>query len=149
MDIEKRIKSIKPGTFFRVTYKSELPVKAEFKKQGVTVTKVTTTQARIGCQYNHIARVIQRRIENPPTRKVESHYVWEIPQKIAYNSNTGKRYATLTYAPKAKPRSSYIITRNGETVTTNTLDRNLIVDSYFRNSEPDVKYVALDNIITI
>ena len=154
-NIENEISKIHGGSFFRLAYKSDVPLKAEFKKSGCTITKVTEKTCRLGVNYLHIGTVINRReTEGEPTRKVTNNYEWIIPNRIAYNTNTGKKYISIATAKKSATRTKYIITDAKMNVKTvdklNDIDKEMIIDSYFRNSTPtEVQKICLDNILSI
>lgn len=154
-NIEKEIEKIHGGSFFRLAYKSDVPLKAEFKNSGCAITKVTEKTCRLGVNYLNIGTVINRKaVEGEPTRKVTNNYEWIIPNRIAYNSNTGKKYLSIATAKKAATRTKYIITDAKMNVKTvdrlDDVDKEMIINSYFRESTPtEVQKICLDNILSI
>ena len=64
MDIITVIKSLKPGSFVRIGYKTEPPMKAEYRNQGYKVIKTTTMTTRFGIDYHNIHSVKIREQEN-------------------------------------------------------------------------------------
>ena len=78
---------VKPGTIARICYKTELPVKAEWKKQGDKMYKIVETSARLGVNYGNIASVKARKEleENKPQIKRTNNYEWVIKNKVRHN----------------------------------------------------------------
>ena len=155
MSIENEIAKIHGGSFFRLAYKSDVPLRAEFKKSGCSITKITEKTCRLGVNYSNIAAVISKReTEGEPTRKVTNNYEWIIPNRIAYNTNTGKKYISIANAKKAATRVKYIVTDDKMNVKTienlGDFEKEMIIGSYFRNGEvPEVQKICLDNILSI
>ena len=151
--------SVKNGTIARVTYKTEVPLKAEFKKQGYRLIKITETTARFGVNYGHIASVIVRNTERSPeeTTQRTNNYEWVIHNKVQYNTKTNKEYLVLASFNKGhNTKSKYIL----EGTFVGTIDMgdsidghyaHLVIDSYFKSNKPasEIKKIGFDNLIRI
>lgn len=150
--------SVRNGTIARVTYKSEVPLKAEFKKQGYRLIKITETSARFGVDYGKISSVIARRAEQTePTVQRTNNYEWVIRNKVKYNTKTDKEYLVLANFNKGhNTKSKYIL----EGTFVGTIDMgdsidghysHLVIDSYYKkpNGTTEVKTIAFDNIMRI
>lgn len=151
--ITNALKNVKPGTFTRLVYKSEMPVKAEFKKMGYKVVKITSTTTRFGIHYGNIKEV-KENASNDKYFKVNEALKWIVKDIIQYNSNTEKYYL-CTY-PTIKGRNSstkYDIYLNGERVMEgiDIIDRNMIINSYWsgKSSKTNMMKINVDNIIKI
>ena len=89
MDIIDAISSIKPGTFVRVQYKTELPVKAAFKKAGYTITKYVSTTSRFGINYHNIQKVKEAEVEKTVGHaKNRSNNIHWVIKNIFYTMTT-------------------------------------------------------------
>lgn len=149
------IKSIPAGRFFRMSYKSELPVKAAFKKQGISIIKVTDTTVRTGVSYNSIASVQEYKSTHEPSGIVRTNnYVWVEQDRLKHNTVTGKDYFVIAPMKNSHPKSTYIVKdNNGERyVTIDELDKSMIQDSYWKpsNGVPTaIRTICLENIIEL
>ena len=150
---------VKNGTIARVTYRTEVPLKAEFKKQGYRLIKVTETSARFGVNYGKIASVIARNAEKSSedvTPRV-NNYEWIIKNKVKYNTKTDKEYLVVANFNKGHhTKSKYILegTFVGTIDMGNSIDSHythLVIDSYFKKSGSgsEIKTIAFDNILRI
>lgn len=153
------VNSIKGGQIARVTYRKELPLKAEFKKQGYKLIKITEISVRFGVNYHNIARVIERKaqVDNKEYVQRANNYEWVIKDRIKYNKNTEKEYlvvANLNNNNSTKVK--YIL----EGTSVGTIDmgseidehyKHIVRNSYFTPSATggEVKTISLGNIITI
>lgn len=154
------LKEIKPGTFFRMSYMHELPVKAEFKKQGYNVIKVTSVVTRTGVNYGNIQAVKDYKEAQaeagiiPQERHLDVE--WIIKDFVQHNNKTNKDYVCIAPIGTIEETNKYIVVdpnTNVTTVSEEELDKNLVRDSYF-NSRNDNGYtmykkVTIDNIINI
>lgn len=149
------IKAIPSGRFFRMTYKTELPVKAEHKKAGVTIIKITSSTVRTGVSYNSIAVIKAYKSANAPSDKVKTNnYVWVEKNRIKHNTSTGKDYFVIATHKNSHPKSYFIVRDSeGERIVSETeLNKSLVRDSYWNSgsSFPSVvKTISLENIISI
>ena len=145
--IREIIENIPAGRFFRISYRSELPLKAEYKKQGVKIVKYTTTTTRTGVQYSHIKGVVPS--ENS---KYTSYYAWIVRNKIKRNINSGKDYVQLAPIWKGsnKKTSLYLTNSNGTRKISDDEIKEYVIPSYFSKGEaPKVISVSLDNVIGV
>lgn len=158
-EIINAVSSVGNGRMARICYKSELPVKAEFKKQGVKIVKVTEATVRFGVDYEHIGSVIERKAEDEANGKVyaqrENNYEWVVENKICHNSKTGKDYVRFAHVNEGSNRKViYIIVDSlSETTIAETLDdstKNLVQNSYWnRTSAPEVQNISTENVLRI
>lgn len=156
-EIINAIVDVKGGRIARITYKTEVPVKAEFKKQGYKITKLVETSSRIGVNYGHLPSVIARNeSDNTPNTRA-NNYEWIIKDRICHNHKTDKDYVALVSFNKGHhTKVKYII----EGTFVGSIDmgdeienayKHIVLDSYFkRHSTPsEFKRIAFDNIIRI
>lgn len=126
------------GSFIRISYQSEVPVRASYK--GVKVVKVTDTTSRFGVRYSHIAGV-------EPVGKPD--YAHRIDDKLFEHNKSGEIYLQLApLKENANARVRYMI--DGAPATLEEV-KELAIPSYFNRSgdRPAVIRVKLSNIITI
>jgi hypothetical protein len=160
-DIIDKIKSIKNGTLFRLKYKTELPMKAEFSKRGFKVVKIVETTTRTGVKYGNIKNVVKSIVSKAKSSD-KSNYEWVIPNKIRFNRNTGNTY--LYTAPisagcnKNTLYEIYIPCPAGITsdytpwvyISEDNLKAlGIIQDSYWTKSDRPINDINLNNIISI
>ena len=93
--------------------------------------------------------------EGKEKKERTNNYTWEIPNSMAFNSNTNKEYLTLANVPHGhNTKRKYVVEKpNGDVYTTDNLDseKELIQDSYFnrKGNSSEVKYVSLENVVRI
>lgn len=157
--IIESIDRIHNGCLVRVTYKSEVPIKSEFKKQGYHITKITETSGRVGVNYHNIASVIARKSESlvENTTKRTNNYEYVIKNKVKYNTNTEKDYLVLANFNKGHhTKTKYIVYGSivgtldcGDELPTGYKD---MVQNYYLNregSESEIRTIAFENILAI
>lgn len=150
---------VRNGTIARVTYRTEVPLKAEFKKQGYRLIKITETSARFGVNYGRIASVIARNAERTLEEAVQrtNNYEWVIKNKVKYNTKTDKEYLVVAnFNGGHHTKSKYILegTFVGTIDMGDTIDSHythLVIDSYYKKSDycGEIKTIAFDNILRI
>lgn len=149
--ISKAVKNIKPGVFTRITYKSEMPLKAEYKKLGYKIVKISSMTTRFGIHYGNIKEVKESKHEGKISNKV-NNFVWIIKNNIQYNKHT-KSYYLCTYPTKKGRNSSvkYDVYLNDEKVFSNIdfIDKNMIIDSYWNKNSTNMMKININNIIAI
>lgn len=152
-EIISAVSSIKNGCYGKITYKSELPVKAAFKKQGISIVKVTNANVRFGVCYENIGSVIEYK-ETHEVQPLKTGYHWVVPNKISFNENTGKSYVRFasTHNHGAK-HSTYFVIENGNAVEFAELPtekKEIVQNSYWKEKEvPEVQNIKFENILSI
>lgn len=157
--IIKAVEKVKPGTFVRVCYKTELPVKAEWKKKGFKMIKIVETSVRFGVNYGNIASVKARKAleEDSNKPKRTNNYEWVLKNKIRHNTNTGKDYLYVALFNKGdNTKYKYILEHPflGDIDMGDEIERiynHILIDSYFKKrfEKPEVKNISFENIIRI
>lgn len=152
--LTEQLEKVKNGAFMSVEYKSHLPLKAEFKNQGYEVVKHSKIVVRTGVAYSHLTSVIEKKAKaeaNPqPTVQRANNFSWIVDNRIKFNSKTGKEYLTVAVIPNRKAISSVyeVITPDGKQLC-DTFDKNLVIDSYWKDKDVDVLTIATDNVLRI
>ena len=154
------LNSIHNGSFVRIKYKSDLPLKAASKKSGIVVTKICNTTARFGIDYYNISSVIKRDAERTePKVQRTNNQEWIVEDKISYNRNTDKHYLhVFTVKNHSNSDSKYTVKfEDGHIEEMDHLSdavKEFIIPSYFKSSKPDyvpteIKKINTDNILEI
>ena len=145
--MENIFNTIGKGRMMRISYVTELPMKAVYKKQGIQIFKEVETTVRTGVAHKNIAKVIAKR--NSPDyvqpKPRENNYEWVIPNVVTKNNKTGKTY--LYVAPMTKGNNERVFyTINTPENPLNVL-HEYVISSYFTEKEPaDIKIIAVNNI---
>lgn len=143
------------GQFFKVSWISDVPVKAGFKRQGISVNKLTTTTARYGIKYTNM-KSVQMKVE-----KGEINLTHELPWGnwksgyegilIDHTNKTGEQNTYLRlYTTPNKAEVSYFL--NGKPITkAELISSGVVQDSYWKkdNSSVDCFTINVRNIIDI
>ena len=136
--------SIHPGSFFRVCYETEVPVKAAFKKQGYRIYKHTEVTSRTGVGYKNIEGVVLSEDNNHT-----NNYQWVKKNMISYNTSTGKYYFNIYPTENGKRYVEYVIQYNGvgDIAPLNEIV-DMVIPSYFNKSGTSIKKqtINIDNI---
>ena len=151
------VKSIHGGSMARITYFSEMPLKAVHKKNGYVIYKVVSTTARFGVSYSNIGSVVALR--NSPEyvapAKRENNNEWVVVNRVSYNAKTGK--TSIRFAPMTKGSNkqvTYILKSSDRTVVLGNsipeMFKSMVQDSYWNNtSSPVIQSVNINNIIAL
>lgn len=150
------LKNIPNGRFIRIEYKTNLPVKAEHKKAGWRVVKVTDKTARTGVSYQAILDESKKEANANSDEKKEPVFEWILKDKLCRRKSNGKDYVYLTSAKNANVKTQYkVVYPDGHSVVTESLDdyKYLIIDSYFSKTpttnKADVYTIGIENVIRI
>ncbi len=110
--VHEALKCVHPGSFFRITYKTEVPFsKKATKEMGVHVEelklyKIVSTTVRTGVAYSKIRRVAEKLQEKAEEKKpVTNNWVWIDKNTCKFNRNTAKFYlccATIPFGGNCK-----------------------------------------------
>ena len=135
------VSHLRPGVFTRLTYKTDLPMKAEYKKQGYQISGVRSTTVRFGVEYGNIAHVISRREEasTEPRDNVRNRIHAVIPKYIYKHEESGQIYLRAFPCVKGtNTHSSFVVKKYND-------DGNL--DSYveYDNLPSEYKYMVRES----
>jgi len=147
-EVINSINSVKKGSFVRFSYKTELPVKAAYKREGYIVEKICEMTSRFGINYSNISSVIERRSdENYTPSERTNNYEWIIKDVLCHNTNTGKTYL-CTYPTKLGTNTKSNFTVSGPDPEADI--KELVIDSYWKKkASPETMRINIDNIISI
>lgn len=156
--------NIKNGTYFRISYETEVPLsknklkKSEYDKDSFKITKITEATVRTGVNYGKLRSVIENLKSKESTKTRANNCEWVIKNRIKHNNVTGKDYLTVaTSARGGNVKTLYAVTYKEHGVfyfskeeLLSTTVAAFIQDSYFNKTGNTPYYcVSLDNILTI
>lgn len=155
--LKELVKDIPAGQVFRIGYRTEVPVKAMYKKCGIRIEKITEATVRTGVSYKNLASTI---VTNDSINKRSSFKNWIFKNRLFQNINNNKLYLQVVgFKNGTKSKSLYIIhgiNSNNEIVVLSSKDfKNsnfveMIQNSYFnKTSDCELKTINIDNIYKI
>ena len=157
-EILTAVKNVRGGTIARIAYKTEVPLKAEFKNQGYKITKVVETSVRFGVNYSRIASVIARKSSTDHVaRTYTNNYEWVVSNRVKHHTKNDKDYIVVANLPKGHhTKTKYLL----EGSIMGTLDmgssidghyKEIVIDSYFKPStySEEIKTICFDNVLMI
>ncbi len=146
-----QIKGIGAGQFFRIKVNTNVQTTAAAERAGVTIEKEKIFTTRTGCQYGNIEGVVQK--EQSAGYKPKSNEEWIVPNRVKYNSNTG-RYTLVLYpiSQGAHPQVTYLL-REAKKPMRIVTKEDLVpyVRASYWNEKPAPKMITvdLDNVVEI
>ena len=157
-ELVRVMEAIRPGTMARISYKTELPMKAEFREQGYGIVKVVETTARFGVKYSNLKSVIAKRSAPGyiPSSKANNN-IWLLENKISKNEKTGKIHVRFVPMPFGSNRkSTYVLVDSYGNVFELGHDipasfKGMVQNSYWSSKScmPDVQTICVDNVLYI
>lgn len=146
--IEEIISNIHGGSVFSISYVTELPMKAAYKKEGFVCRKSVTKLARTGVEYSHIAGV------EPSDSKRVSKVVAVLKNRIYQHSENGTKYVRLAKWSNPHSKVTYFLTYpDGWMRVVEEEDiKEYVIPSYWNRKDgkvPEVVNVKFDNILAI
>lgn len=152
--LERVTKSVN-GRMIRVCYRTDLPMKSKFQKQGVRIIKVVEETVRLGVEYSHIKDVIKKREESPEETVARPNpYEWVVKNKISVHKTSGKQYVRIATVKKGAHKKVKFLVEDGDVKSCveslSEEQKDKVIDSYWgRAYTPEVKNISIDNIISI
>lgn len=141
------VNSIRPGTVFRIEYKTDLPLKSVYKKQGMSISKYVSKLTRTGVKYTHISGVV-------PSDSNRKSYVESVVANRIYQHIENKTYyLRLACWKNSNYKAHYVINfADGSHKEISEEDlHEYVINSYWNKSGevPAVINVKFDNILSI
>lgn len=155
------VSKIGNGRICRIGYRTELPVAAEYKKQGLRITKITERSVRVGVKYDHIKSVIERLNGIEKSKVISNNYIWIVPNKVKFNNKTQQYYLQVANVNKNhRTHNKYFIVWPEKNIYCFTDDiedspyKNCIINSYFTKKEApvsggEIQTISFKNIYKI
>lgn len=154
--IVEALNTIHPGSFVRIGYHTELPLKAVFSKEGYRIIRTSESTVRTGVNYSNIQSVQEERANrSDPARPRASSIVPVIKNKVYRNENTDQMYLRVypTIKGTNKVSNYLVICPDGSVKLLQSLDpdtKSMVRDSYFNGAHfTPVHMIKLDNIFRI
>lgn len=153
--LEEALGGIRSGTFFRIGYITELPMKAAYAKEGWKILKRTESTVRTGINYGNIKSVVEEREgRSEVTRTHKNHIVPVQRGRIYQNTDTEQMYLRVFPTKKgANKKVSYILITpaHSEHYVKNLDDvmRKMVRDSYFNEKYRPIATIKIDNIYRV
>lgn len=146
-DIYEAISSIPNGRFFKICYRTEMPLKAEYKNLGYKVYKYTFRVTRTGVRYNSLKEVRENSQEFSRANSTN----WLVKNKIKTNVTTGKDYVVIAPMNKNEHKEySYLIVEpDGLEKRKSFAPKEMVIPSYFEKKNGAIRNINLDNIVCI
>ena len=144
----KVINSVKPGSFVRIEYKTELPVKSEYKKFGYRVYKVSQMTTRLGIKYSNMKSVVKTE-NSVPNRPSTMHF---INKYVLKNENNENLYLATYPCQQGRNNYSIYIVINENNKDINMFNesediKDLVIDSYWNKKGSNNYFVInLNNV---
>ena len=144
--------NIKPGTFTKFAYRSEVPVKAKYK-DNVKIVKYSKAIGRFGIKYTNLKSVKEQLSQVPKKdyKKNPNEY-WIFKNILKYNKNTDKYYMTV-YTSQHKNKNVFLVYTDKGLDIVHDLNgfKEYVLPSYFnkKSSGKETYCVCLDNVIYV
>lgn len=148
--IKNAMCKVRPGTFTRITYMTQLPLKAEYKKRGYEIIKTTSITSRFGIHYGNINGVEPK--ENNEKKINNFFWVDGFKKNICFNTKTEKYYlCTYPTSKGTNSKSTYCIKFPDGSFHggMKTVDKDMVINSYWNKSSTKMMRINIDNIIKI
>ena len=146
--VSKLMDSIRPGSFTRLTYKSEMPLLKEAKSEGYKVEKITSITTRFKISYNKMKSY--KASEKSSTRK--NPYTTLVPN-LFYSCKDKKYISTYPISKGSNKRTAYVVTYpNGDKKCfLNKGDISKFIKPASKSALKSTNYmkINIDNIISI
>lgn len=151
MSFFNKVLDLVPGSFVRISYRTSVPVKAQYKKEGYSIEKFVDETIRVGIDYHNIGAVSAVENDSQKTsRKSKIH--WTIKKYFLINEETKERYLAIYPMVKNGNKKVTFVIRTPDTLTA-TIDQDVVkefvVDSYWNKKFSFQKSIKVDNILKI
>lgn len=149
--VSQAVSKLPNGVFFRLEYRTEVPVKKEYQDK-VHILKIVKMTTRTGINYRTIA---EKPTEMTSGTADINSWSWYLHRKIKYNKNKDTYYLVVAPIKKGSNTDSYYqVTYNGVMHLVKDLTdifEDYVRPSYFKKSKSGGKVINIniDNIISI
>lgn len=153
--LEEALEGIHSGSFFRIGYITELPLKAAYAKEGWRILKVTESTVRTGINYRNIQSVIEdRESRSEVVRSRKNNIIPVQPRRIYKNVETDQMYLRVFPTVKGtnKDVSYILVTPSHSRYDFRELDeemREMVRDSYFNQKARPIATLKIDSIYKV
>lgn len=152
--IIQALENIHPGSFFRVGYKTEVPLKSSFSKKGYKITRISESTVRTGVSYKNIHSVIEDRQSRPePVKHSVTHITPVLINKVYMNQETDQMYLRVYPTKKGTNKCSiYAVTTPDGFYFTDVVDdtmKEMIRESSLVEKFRPISMIKIENIYRI
>lgn len=153
--LEEALEGIHSGSFFRIGYITEMPLKASYAKEGWRILKLTESTVRTGINYRKIQSVIEdREARSEVVRSRKNNIIPVQLHRIYKNVETNQMYLRVfpTVRGTNKDVSYILVTPGHSKYDFKDLDsemREMIRDSYFNQKSRPIATLKIDNIYKV
>lgn len=151
------LKTINKGTWFKLSYTSDLPLTAKAKREGYVAYKRTNMTARYGIRYSNISAVKQKmmmKAMETGTPVPEKHELswgeWVPGYEGILIEHKNNKYLRIYTSPNKSKVEYYV---NGQPITKAGLQTlGILQNSYWNKKDgevPDCLTIKVENIDTI
>mgnify|MGYP003302226491 CR=1 FL=1 len=149
--VRRIVSNIPAGRFFRIAYKTQVPIKKEYKDE-ITILKITEMTTRTGVSYASVSDNYTETYENiHPYRPGR----WDIFRKLKYHNKTGKYYLVVAPIKKGSNVNTYYqVNYKGVmhlVADLTDMFEDYVRPSYFKKSKTGGKVINIqvDNLLSI
>ena len=142
--IIEKLNGIHNGSFHKIMFKSEPPMKAIYRDSGFKVVKVTEMVMRTGISYDSI-----KTASDEPSTKRANNYESVIKNKLLFNTKTQKYYARVY--PYSNVKSCYYVVNGLKMVPVEDISE-YVIPSYLNKKNSNgvaVLNIGIDNILSL
>ena len=108
-EIMSTVKNIPGGRMVRIGYRTEIPLRAEFKKSGMIAYKLSETTVRVGVNYEHIRSVQVAKALGELSGGYQKTSHWVIPNRVLVHNENNTHYLSVASIPNAATKTKYIL----------------------------------------
>jgi hypothetical protein len=124
-EIIKAAASVQGGRMVRIGYRTEVPLRAEFKKSGMKAYKISETTVRLGVNYEKIHSVQVAKALGDLSGSFNKTSHWLIPNRVLVHNENNTHYLSVATIPNAATKTKFIIEEvNGREVE---VDKNYLI----------------------
>ena len=144
--IIEKLNNIHNGSFHKIMFKSEPPMKAIYRNSGFKIVKVTEMIMRTGISYEAVSTKIA---PDESSIKRTNNYESVIKNKLLFNTKTQKHYARVY--PYSNVKSCYYAVSGLKMVPVDDISE-YVIPSYLNKKNSDdvvVLNIGIDNILSL
>ena len=151
--VRRIVSDIPAGRFFRIAYKTQVPIRKEYKDE-ITILKITEMTTRTGVSYASVSNTHRELVESNKTTS-RSNGQWDVYKRIKYYGRTGKYYLVVAPIKKGSNVSTYYqVNYKGIMYLVADLTdmfEDYVRPSYFKKSKTGGKVINIqvDNLLAI
>lgn len=153
----KKLSNIHNGTWFKITWLSELPITSYARSKGYVISKIVTSTVRKGIEYSNLSTVKEKDgiaidFNSPAKHELPwGHWMKGYYKTFIEHTNKNGDYSVYlrVYTSPNKPTQYYMV--NGKRCTLEEVKAlGLVQPSYWnKNNDTGTMTIKISNIISI